>query len=193
MCQFVRYLLVYFHPTAVLYILRFLIGRSVQINDTVLDFQSLSRHAHTTLHIVLATVYRTTDYFSKRLLVVFNVFATCLVIVVEHDALLSGIHRRKINRMSQLLACLIAQAIDVFCRNIQGYCIACREVEYHDVVQLYITQAFYTLVIPLRPLQIGFGIDNRQSVLCQRHMKRSLWYSWSITGFAYEQVIAYQQ
>ena len=181
------------HQITVFHIVRFLIGYSIQINDSVLDFQRLSRQPHTTLHIIFTTVYRTTDYFTKHLLVFVDVLTTYLIIMVIHHTLLLGIHGCHIYRLGQFLPSLIAQPINILCRYIDSYCISSREIEYHNIIKLYFAKTFYTLVVPLGPFQIRLGIQNRQSMLRQRHVEWSLRNARAIASLAYKQIIAYQQ
>ena len=162
--------LMYLHQITIFHIVRFLIGYTIQVNDAILDFQGLSRQAHTTFHIVLASVYWSADHFAECLLVLVDILTAHLVIMVEYHALLCCIHGTHIHRLGQFLTCLITQTINVLSRHINRYGISCRKVEYHDVIELYITKTLYTLVIPCRPFQIRLGIDNRQRMLGQRHV-----------------------
>ena len=180
-------------PIAVFHIVRFLVGYTIQVNNAVLNFQGLSRQSHTTLHIVLATVYRTCHDFAKHLLVLVDILSAYLIIMVEHHALLFGIQCVHVYRIAQFLTRLIAQAIDVFCRHIYRYGIARREVEHHDVVKLHFAQSLHTLIIPCRPFEVRLGVDYRQSMLGKRHVERSLWNTRAIASLAHEQVIAHQQ
>ena len=193
MSQVIWNRLMYLHQITIFHIVRFLIGYTIQVNDAILDFQGLSRQTHATLDIVLATIYRSTDDFAECLLVLVDILTAHLVIMVEYHALLCCIHDAHIHRLGQFLTCLITQTINVFSRHIDCYGIPCREVEYHDVIELYITETFHTLVIPCRPFQIRLGIHNRQRMLGQRHVKRCLWNARTITGLAHKQIIAHQQ
>ena len=193
MGQIIRNRLMYLYPITIFHIIRFFIGYTIQIYDSVLDFQCLTRQTYTAFHIVFTAVYRTADYFAKHLLVLVDILTTYFIIMVKHHALLHSIHSTHIHRLGQFLTSLITQAINVFSRNIHSYCISGREIEYYDVIELYLTKTFHTLIVPCRPFQIRLGIDYRQRMLSQWHVKRCLRHTRAITSLADEQIIAHQQ
>ena len=158
------------YQITIFHIVRFLVGYTIQINDSILDFQGLSRQTHASLHIILASVYRSGNHFAKRLFVLVDILTAHLIIMVEYHALLCCIHGAHIHWLGQFLTSLITQTINVFSRHINRYGIPCRKVEYHDVIELYIAKTLHTLVIPCRPFQIRLGIHNRQRMLSQRHV-----------------------
>lgn len=68
--------------------------------------------------------------------------------------------------------------------------IACRIVEYHDVVELHVAQTLHAAVIPVRPLNVALHVDQRHGVLGERHGKRSFRDARTVAYLAHEEIIA---
>ena len=62
--HFLRNRLLQLHIIRVLYIIRFLIGLSIEIYDMILDLKCLSGQTHAAFHIVLTAIRRTSGYCS---------------------------------------------------------------------------------------------------------------------------------
>ena len=77
--QFLRQRLLQPDIIGILHVLRLLIGLAIEIYDTVLDLQSLSRQSDTTLHVVLPTVGRTCDNLTILHLILSDGLAPSLV------------------------------------------------------------------------------------------------------------------
>lgn len=71
--------------------------------------------------------------------------------------------------------------------------IACREVEYYDIIQLHLAQTLHTAIVPMGPLDITLTFHNGQRVLRQRHCQRCLRNTGTVADFRYEQVVTRQQ
>ena len=61
---------------------------TIQINDAVFDFQSLTGQSHAAFHVVLATVNRTGYYLAEYLLVLEYLLAAYLIVEIIDTALL---------------------------------------------------------------------------------------------------------
>ena len=63
----------------ILHVLRLFIGLAIEIYDTILDLQSLSRQSHTALHVVFPTIGRTCDNLTILHLILSDGLAPSLV------------------------------------------------------------------------------------------------------------------
>ena len=102
--------------------------------------------------------------------------------VLSQAVLLQNLFSERIDEIVIVVACLIALLVD------EG--VAGRIVEYHDVVEFYISQALDTAIVPVRPLYVAFHVDQRHGVLGKGHGEWGLWNTWTIAYLAYEEVVA---
>ena len=191
-CQIIRYGFMHLHQIAILHVIRFFICLPIQIDNTVFYFKRLSGKSHTPLYIVLATVYGAGNHFAISTGILIDIFTACLIIIIKHHPLLFGSHSGHIHRFSQFFTGLIAHTINIIIGHICHHRISGREIKHHNIIQLHIPQTFYTLIVPLRKFQIRLAIENRQCMLCQRHVQRSLRYAGTITQLADKQIITHQ-
>jgi hypothetical protein len=87
----------------------------------------------------------------------------------------------------------VSQAVKIFLLSVKRYRITRRKVEHDNVIQFYFSETRYAFVFPLRPFNVRFGVEYRQSVLCQRHGKRCVRYTRTVAHFTYIQKVTHQQ
>ena len=143
-----------FHQITILHIIRLFISFTIQINNTILYLQRLSGQTHTPLHVVLTAVYRTADYLTEVLWILFQVLPSQLIIIIIDHPLLLRSHGSQIHRFCQLLACAITQTVNIIIGHTGGNCISGRKVKDNDIIQLYIPQTFHPFIIPLWMLKV---------------------------------------
>ena len=68
-----------------------------------------------------------------------------------------------------------------------------REVEDDNIIQLHLSQALHTAVVPVRPGNIALRVDDGKCVLRQRHGQRRFRYAGPIAYLRHEEVIAREE
>ena len=196
MHQFVGNGLLQPHIVGILHILRLLVGLTVEIDNTVFNLERLSRQSYTTFHIVLTTVGRTGDNLTILGTIAPKFSTTCSIDGIEVTDTILCRQRVWIRTVRiELVSDGITHLIIVVCLILGGRTegIACREVEYDDIIQLDVAQSLHTAIVPMGPFDITLTFYDGQRMLCQRHRQRRLWNTWTVTDFRYKQIITRQQ
>ena len=178
------------------YVLRLLIGLSVEIDDVVADFKCLSWQTDTAFHIVLTTVSRTGDDLTVFIGILKDGITSSLIDDLEVVEALLCRERVRIRTVRiDLIANTVAHLVIVVCLILRGRteCVASREIEHHDVVQLYLAQSLHTTVVPVGPVEVALALHDGQGVLCQRHRQGSLRDTGTIGDLRHKQIVARQQ
>ena len=191
--QLLRNILPEPYRIVVLDILRLLVCLAVQIYDMILDLQCLSRKTHTALHIILAPVHWTPSNLAEVLPVVLDIVAGIVYRCTVEMIAVNLAHAVQVR--GQPIAAQIhrlALQVVVAATHVLGNSITRRIVEHHDIVQLHRLRA-YTLVIPLKALDIALAQIQRQRMLAQRSMQGSLRNTGTISHLAHKQIVTHQQ
>ena len=139
--QLVGQLSLQFHEVGILHIIGFLVGLTVQIDDTVLDLECLSRQSHATFHVVFPTVGRTGIHGTVFRLVVTDILTAHVIQLLIVVPLLLGIERIHLRLvLHQLFSEGIAHQIVVGCliTRIGADGITGRIVEHHDIIEFHL-------------------------------------------------------
>ena len=184
------------HLIGILHVVWLLVGLTVEIDDMILYLQRLTRQSHTAFHVVLTTVCGTGDDLAVLSLILSDGLTSGLVDSIEiPDPLFCrqrvGIRTFGIDLIADAIAHLII--VHSLIPLIRAERVTSRIVEYHDIVQFHLTQAFHPAIIPMRPLDIRLALYDWQRVLRQRHRQRRLRDAWPVAHFRYEEIIARQQ
>ena len=162
----------------------------------IADLKRLSRQSDTALHIVLTTVSRTGDDLSVFIGVLEDGIATSLIDDLKVvEALLSRERVRIRTVRIDLITNAVAHLVIVVCLILRGRTerVASREVEHHDIIQLYLAQTLHTTIVPVGPIEIALALHHRQRMLGQWHRQRCLRDTRSIGYFRHKEVVACQQ
>ena len=189
-----------FHLIVVLYVFGIRVHLSVQIHDSVLDLECLSRQAHTALHIVLSAVHGACVYMPEVSLVHAHILLAQVVYLAVEIPLLQGSHASQLRQAAMLLfpqlsAYTIAERVILgLIRHLGDDGISGRIVEDHYVVQ-FDGLGTHTLVVPLGPLDVALASTQYigQGVLHHGHMERCLRYTWTVGHLVDHQIIAHQK
>ena len=128
--------------------------------------------------------------------ILFYRLSACLIEGVEVQGQLFLCQRVRIGTLwVDLIPYLVAHLIEIVglilrCRT-DG--VASREVEYDDVVQFHLTQAFYAAIVPMGPFNIRLALKQGQCVLGQGHGQRGFGNTRTVAYLRYEQVVTRQQ
>ena len=187
------------HKIRILHVIRFFVGFSIEIYYIILYLQGLTWQSHTTFYVVFSAIGGPGVNDTKLSLIVEYILTSNGIRLLIELFLFLPTHCRKVypwvlltnERLSEIvyLLVIVLRLISVGCKN--G--ITCRIVEYDDVVEFYLAQALHTTIVPLWPLDVRLAVEQRHSVLCQRHGKRSLWYAWSVAHLTHKKIVASEQ
>ena len=177
-----------------LHLLRILDGFSIDVHLCIFDLQGISRQADAAFYIVLAAVDRTYHNITVHLRIGTNQITAGIVIKVVDGTLLVARQTVHIDFIGiYALSFPVSQAVKIFLLSVKRYRITRRKVEHDNVIQFYFSETRYAFVFPLRPFNVRFGVEYRQSVLCQRHGKRCVRYTRTVAHFTYIQKVTHQQ
>ena len=183
----------------VLHLLRLLVWLSVKINDSVPDLQGLPRQADTTLDVVLAAVGRTPVQRSVSPGILDDISPARGIGLFVEGTLLEGCHCRQVDAGILLCKEVLAHGVGIMIEVIaligrfahDG--VTGREVEDDNIIQLHLSQALHTAVVPVRPGNIALRVDDGKCVLRQRHGQGRFRYAGPIAYLRHEEVIAREE
>ena len=123
---------------------------------SVYNLKGVTGQADTTLHIILATVYRTPEDFSVSARVVHYLFTSGSIVQIIDSTLLGACQTIHFNLFGiDTLSLAVSQRIEVRCLLVvHCYRISCGEIEDNNVIQFHFAEARYPFVLPLWPLDI---------------------------------------
>ena len=125
-----------------LHIVRIFDRFAVDIHHIIHYLQSVAGQTYATLHIVFAAV----------------------------DGAINNVAVLSLIAMHLLAAVKVNESIIVGVLHLQSHSVAGREVKHHNIVTLYVAQAFKAMIIPLWLIDVALAVENRQSVLRQREV-----------------------
>ena len=177
------------------------VSLAIKVDNVVLYLQRLSGQAHAAFHIVFAAVdgARHDAFKPLHIGVGHDVGTSCGIHLVKVLALLEAVHRVEVSNAlvacHQLLAIgihhlVIVRPLPAFA-NAQG--VASGKVEHHDVVQLHMSEALGTLILPLWPLDVALAAKHGQRVLCEGQRERCLRFAGAIAHLRHEEIVACEQ
>ena len=131
-------------------------GFTVNHHLTVYNLKGITGQTDTTLHIILATVYRAPEDFTISAWVVHYLLPSGGIVQVVNGTLLRTGQAIHLNLFGvDALSLAVSQCIEVCCLLVlHCYRIACREIEHDNVIQLHLAESRNPFVLPLRPFNI---------------------------------------
>ena len=125
-----------------------------------------------------------------------KLFAQSIELVIEFPLFpcRETFHLRQLDALvvSSLLSQLYTEVV-VIASVTDRNSVACRIVEHHDISQLDIAKPLYTTILPLRPFNIRFAVEERKSMLGERHREWGLWNTRPVAHLTHEKVVAREE